>query len=519
MITVLILLAAVGILVWGFIRARPDGKLGIFAWLQSVVVMVPWLVFFGLFTFGIYLNIIWVLTSVLVSTGVYIYLGRQLRILAEAAPQNIKSPSPTESQPQETISESLDSGLSKIEIHKSDKSETDASAESDTTDAANSSPTVPEPPAVPPAIPVEDVAEIEAIFGVDTFFRTETVPYQAGVFFKGNLRGKPDATLKALTAQLENRFDDRYRLFLINGPEDRPAIIVLPSESDPKPSDLRQKILAVALAIATFITSLETGALLKDFNLFEQPSRWPEVLPTALAILAILGVHELGHRWQANRYQIKLSPPFALPAWQIGAFGALTRFESLIPNRTILFDISFAGPAAGGLLSLAMLIVGLGLSHPGSLYQLPVEFFQESILVGTLARAVLGDTLQTTDLVDVDPLVLMGWLGLVITALNVMPAGRIDGGRIIQAIYGRKIAGRATAVTFVLLTIIALANPLALYWAALILFLQRGEERPCLDDISEPDDARAALALLILFLMLATLLPLSPSLAGRLGIG
>ncbi|NEQ55786.1 MAG: site-2 protease family protein, partial [Leptolyngbya sp. SIO3F4] len=276
---------------------------------------------------------------------------------------------------------------------------------------------------------------------------------------------------------------------------------------------------AVALAIATFITSLETGALLKDFNLFEQPNRWPEVLPTALAVMAILTVHELGHRWQASRYQVKLSLPYALPAWQIGAFGALTRFESLLPNRTVLFDISFAGPAAGGLLSLIMLLFGLVLSHPGSLYQLPVEFFQESILVGTLARAVLGDALQATDLVDVDPLVLMGWLGLVITALNVMPAGRIDGGRIVQAIYGRKIASRATAVTFVVLTLVALANPLALYWAALILFLQRGDERPCLNDISEPDDARAALALLLLFLMLATLLPLSPSLAGRLGIG
>ena len=378
---------------------------------------------------------------------------------------------------------------------------------------------VDEDPAKTPAIPDEDLAQIESIFGVDTFFRTETVPYPAGVFFKGNLRGEADATAKALVAQLENRFGDRYRLFLINGPEDRPAVIVLPSDTDPKPSDLRQKVLAVALAIATFITSLETGALLKEFNLFEEPQRWLEVLPTALAVISILVVHEIGHRWQANRYSIKLSPPFALPAWQIGAFGALTRFESILPNRTVLFDISFAGPAAGGLLSLAMLVVGLIFSHPGSYYQLPVEFFQQSVLVGTLARTVLGDALQSADLVDVDPLVIMGWLGLVITALNIMPAGRIDGGRVVQSIYGRKIAGRATAVTLIILIVIALGNPLALYWGALILFLQRGEERPCTDDITEPDDARAALALLILFLMLATLVPLSPSLAGRLGIG
>ncbi|MBE9070185.1 site-2 protease family protein [Leptolyngbya cf. ectocarpi LEGE 11479] len=511
MVTVLILLAAVGILVWGFIRARPDGKLGLFAWLQSVVLMVPWLAFFGLFTFGIYLNIVWVLALVVVSTGIYIYLGRQLRILAEAAPTQRSTASEPQqpSEPQLADTSAQPEGTESSD-HPSGTESSAAGPESDTSAAA---------PAIPPAIPSEDLEQIEAIFGVDTFFSTETVPYPAGVFFKGNLRGDPDATVKALNAQLENRFGERYRLFLIDGPDERPAMIVLPRDTDPKPANLPQKLVAGGLAIATLITSLETGALLQDFTLFEQPERWLEVFPTALAILAILGVHELGHRWQAQRHQIKLSPPFALPAWQLGAFGTLTRFESVLPNRSVLFDISFAGPAAGGLLSLAMLLVGLILSHPGSFYQLPVEFFQQSVLVGTLARTVLGDTLQTTDLVDIDPLVIMGWLGLVITALNVMPAGRLDGGRIVQAIYGRKTAGRATAVTLVLLTIVALANPLALYWAALILFLQRGQERPCMDDISEPDDARAALALLILFLMLATLLPLTPSLAGRLGIG
>ena len=518
MVTVLILLAAVGILVWGFIRARPDGKLGIFAWLQSVVLVLPWLTFFGLFSIGIYLNLAWVLILVLFSTGAYIYLGRQLRSLAEAAaPQKETEPGSESTQFHRPNGPEAAAAPIETAPAAGDTTPTDgdtAPADGDTNPESSESKPVP-----PPAIPIAALAELETIFGVDTFFRTETVPYQAGVFFKGNLRGDPEASLTALTAQLENRFDDRYRLFLINGPDEKPAVIVLPSKTDPKPSDRRQQIFAVALAIATFITSLETGALLRDFNLFDQPSRWLEALPTAVAVLTILVVHELGHRWQANRYNIKLSPPFALPAWQIGAVGSLTRFESLLPNRSVLFDISFAGPAASGLLSLARLFLGLVLSHPGSPYQLPVEFFRASVLVGTLARAGLGDTLQTVDLVDINLLVLMGWLGLVITAINVMPAGRIDGGRMVQAIYGRKIAGRATAVTLVLLTIIALANPIALYWAALILFLQRGEERPCLNDISEPDATRAILILVILFLMLAILLPLPPNLASRFGIG
>jgi membrane-associated protease RseP (regulator of RpoE activity) len=100
-----------------------------------------------------------------------------------------------------------------------------------------------------------------------------------------------------------------------------------------------------------------------------------------------------------------------------------------------------------------------------------------------------------------------------------MPAGQLDGGRIVQAIYGRKTAGRTTIATLIVLAIAALANPLALYWAIVILFLQRDLERPSLDEISEPDDARAALGLLALFLMVVMLVPFTPSLAGRLGIG
>ena len=170
------------------------------------------------------------------------------------------------------------------------------------------------------------------------------------------------------------------------------------------------------------------------------------------------------------------------------------------------------------MVSLILLILGLLLSHPGSFFQIPAEFFQGSILVGALARVVLGSALQQS-LVDIHPLAVIGWFGLVITAINLMPAGQLDGGRVVQAIYGRKIAGRTTVITLVILALVSFVNPLALYWAVLILFLQRNLERPSLNELTEPDDARAALGLLALFLMLATLLPLTPSLAGHLGIG
>jgi hypothetical protein len=81
------------------------------------------------------------------------------------------------------------------------------------------------------------------------------------------------------------------------------------------------------------------------------------------------------------------------------------------------------------------------------------------------------------------------------------------------------VAGRTTIGSIIVLGLAAIINPLALYWGIVVLFLQRELERPCLNDLVEADDARAALGLLALFLMITTLLPLTPSLAGRLGIG
>ena len=367
-------------------------------------------------------------------------------------------------------------------------------------------------------IPTEDLQKIQGIFGIDTFFATETIPYQEGAVFNGNLRGEAQAVHDRLSASLQERMGDRYRLFLIANTENKPVVVVLPSRNDPKPSTLNQKILAVVLLIATIATCLETAGLLMGFDFYNNFSRIQEVLPITAGIVAVLAVHEIGHLLLAKKHNIRLSWPYFIPTWQVGSFGAITRFESLLPNRSVLFDISLAGPAAAGILSLVMLILGFLLSHPGSLFQVPAQFFQGSILVGTLAKVVLGSALQQP-IVDVHPLVIIGWLGLVITALNLMPAGQLDGGRIMLAIYGRKVANRVTIATFIVLAIAALANPLAIYWAIVIFVLQRDLERPSLNEISEPDDARAALGLLALFLTIATLIPLSPGLAGRLGIG
>ncbi len=494
--TNIILLAAVGILGWGFYRARPLGKLGLLAWLQSVVLMTPWLLLFGLMSLGVAINLASILFLLVGSVLVYIALGRQLRTLAS------KMPPPAVTRPS-----------SNPEIDPGDRPETEQlSANGDGAEVAASEEDGPHP------IPAEDLKQLQGIFSIDTFFATEVIPYQDGVIFKGNLRSESEAAWDMLNQKLTAALDNRYRLFLVQNQEARPVVIVLPSRNDPKPLGWPQKLLAVSLLLGTFVTCCTTVGFLLEFDLFQNWSRLSEVLPMALGLLSVLVVHEVGHQVMANRHGVKFSWPFFLPALQIGSFGALNRFESLIPSRKVLFDVAFAGPAAGGIYSLLVLLVGFVITTPESLFKISPLFFQGSILVGTLARTVLGESLQA-ELIAVHPLVIVGWVGLVITALNLMPAGQLDGGRVVQAVYGRKVAGRTTFVTLIFLGIASLVNPLALYWAAIILILQRDLERPSLNELSEPDDARAALALVALFLMIAILMPLTPSLAGRLGIG
>ena len=489
--TNILLFSAVGFLAWGFYRARPMGKLGVLAWSQSAVLMSPWLILFGLMSFGLRVNLVGILFLMVGSITLYVFLGRRLRALASQL--SSQAPAFKKSDAQQEASSDLVREPSPVPLESSLE------------------------PSTPP-IPAEDLKQIQGLFGIDTFFATETIPYQDGAIFKGNLRGDAEETWTRLTADLEARLSGRYRLFLVQNPDSKPVVIVLPSRNDPKPSTPTQKALAVVLAAATLVTCCTTAGFLLRFDLFSNLERLPETLPMGLGLFSVLAVHEVGHQVMARRHSVKFSWPFFLPALQIGSFGALNRLESLLPSRKVLFDIAFAGPAAGGLYSLLLLIAGLVISSPNSLFKIPAPFFQGSILVGTLARAILGDALQQ-ETVGVSPLMLIGWVGLVITALNLMPAGQLDGGRMVQAIYGRRVAGRTTVVTLIFLGIASFVNALALYWAAIILIVQRDLERPSLNELTEPNDTRAALALLALLLMILTLIPLTPSMAEQMGIG
>lgn len=518
-VIIVVSLVALTIIIWGYNRAKPYGEIGILAWLQSLVLMTPWLIFFALLTFGIYVNLIGVIFLLVLSAGVYIYLGNLMRNKAkEQIKSNIdnlfqsnlinKSDSENSENKEGNTLENNSFSLDKKEEEKKDNS--------------NFSP-VKITQLVPDFNPIkeEDLKEIKTIFGVDTFFAIDTIPYQEGVIFKGNLRGDAEYAHRHLTEKLTAKFGDKYRLFLVETPEEKPVVIVLPSTNDPKPLTLAQKNLALVLLLATIFTSMEAIAFLLGFDLVGNWERYGEVLPLTGGLWLILLAQEIAHRIMGEKRGVKVSLPFFLPSLQIGSFGAITRFESLIPNRSVLFDIAFAGPAASFLISLGMLLAGLTLSTSNSTFEIPTTFFRGSILVGGLAKMFFSSRLEANT-IAVNPLTILGWLGLVITAINLLPAGQLDGGRIIQAIYGRKTCRRTTVGTLIILGIVSIFNPinsLPFYWAIIILFLQRDLERPSLNELTEPDDTRAGWGLLLIFLSLTTLIPITPSLATRFGIG
>lgn len=480
-ITPLFLLGTLAFLGWGFWRARRRGSLAVWVWLQGSLLLLPWVVFLGLLLLGIYLNFAGFLVLLLVFTGLYIAVGRKTRQLAQQELQARREQ------------------LARLEEQGEAPSAGEAPLEA---------------PAVLQRISAEDLQAIQSIFGLDTFFVTETVPYGEGAIFKGNLRQEAEVVVPLLVEKLKEQVGSRYQLFLVEDPAEKPAVVVLPDPIVNYRASVGAQILAGALLVFSFVATLEVGANLLGFRLLDAPGRWVEALPVAAGIFAILLVHETGHRWMAGKYGVRLSPAFVIPSLGIGTLGSLNRIQSPVPNRKALFDIAFAGPAASGILSLLVLLAGLKLSGSGGLY-VPTEIFRSSILVGTLARLVLGSEFQS-ELIPIHPFVAVGWIGLAITALSLLPAGQLDGGRIVQAVYGRKTAARATFITLIALAVAAISNVLALYWALLILFIAREPERPPQDEITETDGQRDALALLALFLMVMTLLPIAPALAGFL---
>jgi len=215
-----IILLALSLIIWGYNRAKPFGEIGILAWLQSLTLMTPWIVFFSLLATGIYINFITVILLLVLSSGVYIYLGNLIRKKAENTINNndlskIKKELIENFNKNQEIAENKENLPQNNNIASLKGNQFPVKIEQIKPDFS--------------PIDDEDLKVIKSIFGIDTFFITETIPYQEGVILKGNLRGEADITHQHLTEKLTKKLEDKYRLFLVETPEGKPVVIILRS--------------------------------------------------------------------------------------------------------------------------------------------------------------------------------------------------------------------------------------------------------------------------------------------------
>jgi len=203
----------------------------------------------------------------------------------------------------------------------------------------------------------------------------------------------------------------------------------------------RRLWLHTLLFLATVLTTLAAGAFQFGVNLFAEPWRLYQGYPFAVSILAILGSHEMSHFLTSRRRRLDVSLPYFLPGLPFppplpGTFGALIRIRSPILDKRTLVEVGCSGPLMGILVAVPVLVVGLLLSPVKTLPAGAGEGIQlgEPLLFKFLCWLTLGP-IGPNDHVIMHPVAFAGWLGMLITALNLLPVGQLDGGHVIYALF------------------------------------------------------------------------------------
>jgi membrane-associated protease RseP (regulator of RpoE activity) len=228
----------------------------------------------------------------------------------------------------------------------------------------------------------------------------------------------------------------------------------------------------VLLFIATFFTTLFAGALLNGVIPWEQPGKIYLGLPFSLTLLFILLTHEMSHYLTSRHHHVQATLPYFIPAPSIiGTFGAVIKMKPPIPDRRSLIDIGASGPIGGLIIAVIACIVGLQLSEvrPAGEIQNGIAF-GSSLLFTFLSKIVLNVIPEEYDVI-LHPVAFAGWIGLLVTSLNLLPIGQLDGGHITYALFGEKHEWISKGTIPVLVILGILFWPGWLIWAVLMIIL------------------------------------------------
>ncbi|MCS7055106.1 MAG: site-2 protease family protein, partial [Thermoflexales bacterium] len=344
------------------------------------------------------------------------------------------------------------------------------------------------------------VAEVMAIEEIQELMAGQAIA------FKGQLRIGAQEAFDRLKA----RFADLGYLPLLR-------------ESD---SDKRQEVMALKgslqslltqrpwlnllLFLATVVTTTLFGGMFASAvtpggNL-SLPSILANGIPFSLTLLAILAVHEFGHYVQARRHGVPVTLPYFIPVplpGTLGTFGAFIQMRGAVENRRALFDVGLGGPIAGLLVAVPLFVIGLSMATLTSDPPPPTRSYLITLLIALFRPEALDYGIV------MNPVLLAARFGLVLTALNLLPVGQLDGGHIAYAALGRQWARRIGWATVAIMAVLGLTvSPTWLIWMAFAVFSGFNHAQP-LNDITPLDARRSVVfvAAFVLFLSIFTVRP------------
>jgi membrane-associated protease RseP (regulator of RpoE activity) len=310
-------------------------------------------------------------------------------------------------------------------------------------------------------------------------------------------RARLDRALEPLdVARFYERVDDRTRV-TITHPKP-PAL----------PHEWKWNLLGFLL---TVISTLWAGAYLEgaawDFFIGE-PRRLATGVPFAASLLGILAAHEFGHFVAARRYGLDVTLPFFIPMpilSPIGTLGAVIKMKTPIYTRRMLLDVGAAGPLAGIVVAIPVAIWGLLQSPVVPLGEGIGIRLGEPLLFKAMAAAFAPPIPDGHDIL-LDSVAFAGWVGLFVTALNLLPIGQLDGGHVVYALLGRgqHLVGW---VFFAAILVLGFWWPGWYVWAVLLFVVVRVKHPPVLDPATPLDIGRRAVGWLSVVLFVSCFAP------------
>ena len=336
------------------------------------------------------------------------------------------------------------------------------------------------------------------------------------VQFTGHLRGKAEEMFRKIREAFAG---EPVTPMLLEGDEGDVRLLLLPSQQVVQASEKPKWALHWLLFFATVATTTWAGALHAGVNLLQEPGRFAVGLPYSLGLLLILGSHELGHYFTAKAHGIRVTPPYFIPVpFALGTFGAFIKIKSITPNRRALFDVAVAGPLAGLVFAIPALLIGLHFSQvipgnaPSGLGHAGVSV-GSSVLLACLANISLGASVLEGNHLLLHPLAFAGWLGLIVTALNLLPIGQLDGGHMSHALFGSRNARGISMVAMACLFLLALfVWPGLMFWAFIVFFIAGTRDAPAANDLTPVGPSRRALGYFTFLLLLLIIVPVPHSL-------